>query len=176
MILLLPLFAVFLTVTPSLCLPTNFTTFLLVTSPSPIPSSNTSSLHAISATSLIDPFNQPALLLRLTGPGYNSLPNFTLADGTLSTYATAPFGGGLKKYNSTIVTAGAELQFLASSQPAGNLGLDTDYLLTVDGESKGWTICDGALQNEVLSWKGEANATKTGCRETYVHAVTKAPY
>jgi hypothetical protein len=123
-------------------------------------------------THLQDPFNQPALLLRLIGPGYNSLPNFTLADGTLSTIANAPFNGGLKLYNSTVVEAGKQLQFLASIQPAGNLALDRNYLLTVGGEKKGWTICDGPLSNEVLSWKG----TGEGCEETYVHAVTKAPY
>jgi hypothetical protein len=119
-----------------------------------------------------DPFNQPALLLRLIGPGYNSLPNFTLTSGTLSTYAQAPFGGGIKLYNSTVIEAGNELQFLASAQPAGNLALDAGYLLTVDGERDGWTICDGPLENEVLSWKGTAE----GCQATYLHAVTKAPY
>ena len=119
-----------------------------------------------------DPFNQLALLLRLTGPGYNSLPNFTLSSGTLSTIALAPFGGGAKLYNSTIVEAGKELQFLASAQPAGNLALDENYLLTVDGEKEGWTICAAALSNEVLSWKGTAE----GCKQTHVHAVRKAPY
>jgi len=50
--------------------------------------------------------------------------------------------------------------------------LNEGYLLTVDGEQEGWTICDGALGNEVLSWKGTAE----GCEKTYLHAVTKAPY
>lgn len=119
-----------------------------------------------------DPFNQPALLLRLTGPGYGSLPNFTLTSGTLSTIAQAPFGGARYRYNSTIIEAGKELQFLASEQPVGNLALDEGYLLTVDGQREGWTICDGALSQDVLSWKGNG----TGCEKTYVHAVTKAPY
>jgi hypothetical protein len=108
----------------------------------------------------------------LTGPGYNSLPNFTLTSGTLSTIAQAPFGGGSKLYNSTVVEAGKELQFLASTQPAGNLALDGNYVLTVDGDKEGWTICDGALDTEVLSWKGTAE----GCEATFVHAVKKAPY
>jgi hypothetical protein len=86
--------------------------------------------------------------------------------------ADAPFNGGLKQYNSTVVEEGKELQFLAAVQPAGNLALDNGYLLTVNGEKKGWTICDGALGNEVLSWKGKSER----CVETYVHAVTKAPY
>ncbi|OAL00484.1 hypothetical protein IQ06DRAFT_305423 [Phaeosphaeriaceae sp. SRC1lsM3a] len=153
-------------------LPTNLTNFLLVTTTQADPSANSSDLRAVSATSLFDPFNQLALLLRLTGPGYSSLPNFTLSSGTLSTVAVAPFGGGAKLYNSTIVEAGKELQFLAAQQPAGNLALDANYLLTVDGQKTGWTICNGALSNEVLSWKGTAE----GCKATYVHAVTKAPY
>lgn len=123
-------------------------------------------------TAIQDPFNQPALLLRLTGPGYGSLPNFTLTSGTLSTIASAPFGGAKYLYNSTVVTPGNELQFLASAQPAGNLALDEGYLLTVNGSREGWTICEGALENDVLSWKGNG----TDCQKTYVHAVTKAPY
>jgi hypothetical protein len=75
-------------------------------------------------------------------------------------------------YNSTRVTVGSELQFLASQQPAGNIALNEGYLLTVDGQREGWTICDGALGNEVLSWRGNG----TGCVKTYVHAVVKAPY
>jgi hypothetical protein len=75
-------------------------------------------------------------------------------------------------YNSTVVEAGKELQFLAAAQPAGNLALDENYRLTVDGETDGWTICDGAQDYDVLSWKG----TTEGCRGTYVHAVKKAPY
>jgi hypothetical protein len=156
----------------STALPTPLSTFLLVTTSQPTPSTNASDLQAVSATSLFDPFNQPALLLRLTGPGYGSLPNFTLSDGTLSTIASAPFGGGRSRYNSTVVEVGKELQFLAKEQPVGNLALDGGYLLTVGGEKEGWTICDGALSNEVLSWRGNG----TGCRKTYVHAVSKAPY
>lgn len=76
-----------------------------------------------------------------------------------------------------MVEAGKELQFLASPQPAGNLALNEGYLLTVNGEKEGWTICEGALSNEVLVWKGgAANGTLVDCRETYVHAVTQAPY
>ncbi|KAF1921123.1 hypothetical protein BDU57DRAFT_553348 [Ampelomyces quisqualis] len=158
----------------SICtaLPANLTNFLLVTTTQAAQGANSSQLKAVSATSLFDPYNQPALLLRLIGPGYNTLPNFTLSSGTLSTIAHAPFGGGTKLFNSTTVEAGKELQFLASSQPAGNLALDANYLLTVDGEKEGWTICDGALSSEVLSWKGTAD----GCEKTYVHAVKKAPY
>ncbi|KAI4927779.1 hypothetical protein J4E85_006291 [Alternaria conjuncta] len=158
----------------SICvaLPTDLTNFLLVTTSQIDASANTSELKAVSATSLFDPFHQPALLLRLTGPGYGSLPNFTLADGTLSTIALAPFGNTYSRFNSTVVTAGSELQFLASVQPAGNIALNEGYLLTVDGQREGWTICEGALSNEVLSWRGNAS----DCTKTYVHAVLKAPY
>ncbi|KAF1841914.1 uncharacterized protein K460DRAFT_369932 [Cucurbitaria berberidis CBS 394.84] len=166
--------SVFAVAGASLCaaLPTELTNFLLVTTSQLNPSANSSELKAVSATSLFDPFNQPALLLRLTGPGYGSLPNFTLTSGTLSTIASAPFGGAKYRYNSTVVAAGKELQFLASEQPAGNLALDEGYLLTVNGSREGWTICEGALSNDVLSWKGNG----TTCEKTYVHAVTKAPY
>jgi hypothetical protein len=61
---------------------------------------------------------------------------------------------------------------MAAVQSIGNLALDADYLLTVDGEREGWTVCDGVLDQEVLSWKGMAD----DCVAVYVHAVTKAPY
>jgi hypothetical protein len=96
----------------------------------------------------------------LTGPGYNSLPNFTLTSGTLSTIAQAPFGGGSKLYNSTVVEAGKELQFLASTQPAGNLALDGNYVLTVDGEKEGWTICDGALDTRFCLGREQQRGVK----------------
>ncbi|KAL5115720.1 hypothetical protein ACEQ8H_006328 [Pleosporales sp. CAS-2024a] len=159
-------------------LPTHVTKFLLVASTAEAkydPSCanyNASHVQAVSATSLFDPFNQPAILLRLIGPGYGSLPNFTITSGTLSTVADAPYGGGPKLYNSTVVDAGQALQFLASVQPAGNLALNEDDLLTVRGEKHGWTICDGDLGEQVLYWKGTAD----GCQPTYLHAVTKAPY
>jgi hypothetical protein len=174
----------------SLCaaLPTELKDFLLVTTSQAVASDNTAELKAVSATSLFvsfaivsksnqtdilqDPFNQPALVLRLTGPGYMSLPTFTLTEGTLSSIATAPFNGGKKRYNSTIVAEGKELQFLASVQPKGNMALNDGYLLTVDGEQEGWAICDGALGSQILNWKTDAE----GCEKTYVHAVTKAPY
>ncbi|EDU51254.1 hypothetical protein A1F94_009792 [Pyrenophora tritici-repentis] len=153
-------------------LPMDLTNFLLVTTSQEKIGENSSELKAVSATSLFDPFHQPALLLRLTGPGYGSLPNFTLTDGTLSTISAAPFGNQMYRYNSTRVTAGSELQFLASVQPTGNIELDAGYLLTVDGQREGWTICEGVLDAEVLSWMGNA----TDCTKTYVHAVLKAPY
>jgi hypothetical protein len=119
-----------------------------------------------------DPYYQPNVLLRLIGPGYGSLPTFALSEGTLQTWSSGPHGIGNYLYNSTTVTAGTELQFLASVQPAGNIALDSGYLLTVGGEKEGWTICNGQLEQEVLFWQG----TDVSCRKTYLHAVTKAPY
>ncbi|KAF2852364.1 hypothetical protein T440DRAFT_447022 [Plenodomus tracheiphilus IPT5] len=161
-----------LSISTSSALPTNLATFLLVTTTQPAPNANTSELKAVSATSLFDPFKQPALILRLEPPGYNSLPNFTLSSGTLSTNAQGPFGSTRYEYNSTLVTPGAQLQFLASVQPEGNLALDGGYLLTVGGEREGWTICEGELGEEVLYWRGDGE----GCVETFVQAVRGAPY
>ncbi|KAF2655892.1 hypothetical protein K491DRAFT_597974 [Lophiostoma macrostomum CBS 122681] len=154
-------------------LPTELTNFLLVTTNQAEATSNTSNLKAVSATSLFDPYNQPALLLRLIGPGYGSLPNFTLSSGTLHTVAPGPHGIGTYEYNSTTVTAGQELQFLASTQTAGNLALSDGYLLTVDGEKEGWMICEGQLSSETLWWK---STNATGCEKTFLHAVKSAPY
>ncbi|KAH9877346.1 hypothetical protein IAQ61_002711 [Plenodomus lingam] len=136
------------------------------------PHANSSQLKAVSATSLFDPFKQPALVLRLEQPGYNSLPNFTLSSGTLSTNAQGPFGSTRYIYNSTMVTAGSELQFLASMQSKGNMALGQGYLLTVDGEREGWTVCEGDLREDVLFWKGKGES----CVGTYLHAVRKPPY
>ena len=52
------------------------------------------------------------------------------------------------------------------------MGVKNEYLLTVDGEEKGWTICDGDLEQLVISWKG----TDESCNATYIHAVRTAPY
>lgn len=119
-----------------------------------------------------DPVSQSKLLLRLIGAGYNSLPNFTLADGVLSTITQGPHGIGSYRYNSTAVTAGSELQFVAQKQASGNVGLDGGYLVTVDGEKEGWTICDSASGTDVLFWKGNGS----DCVSTFLHAVTKPPY
>ncbi|KAF2712672.1 hypothetical protein K504DRAFT_401775 [Pleomassaria siparia CBS 279.74] len=148
------------------------TNFLLVTSNQSSPNYNSSDLQVVSATSLFDPYYQPALLLRLIGPGYGSLPNFTLTSGTLHTTASGPHGVGQYEYNSTVVAGGAELQFLASQQPQGNIALEGGYLVTVDGESDGWTVCDSKLSSRTLWWKGVGG----NCTQTWLHAVTKAPY
>ncbi|KAJ4305245.1 hypothetical protein N0V90_000776 [Kalmusia sp. IMI 367209] len=155
-------------------LPLELTEFFLVTSEQSDPSTNSSQLRGVHATTPYaeDPVSQSTLLLRLIGPGYNSLPNFTLADGVLSTISSGPHGIGTYKYNSTTVTSGAELQFVAQKQEGGNVGLDGGYLVTVDGEKAGWTVCESESGQEVLYWKG----TGEGCAATFLHAVTKPPY
>ncbi|OCL01672.1 hypothetical protein AOQ84DRAFT_213094 [Glonium stellatum] len=152
--------------------PSTPSTFYLVTTNQSAPTTNSSLLRAVSATSLFDPYYRPALAIRLTGPGYGSLPNFTLTDGTLHTTAAGPHGIGIYEYNSTAVVAGQELQFLASPQPVGGLALSGGYLLSVNGTTNGWTICVGELEQDVLEWMG----TDASCNATYVHAVTAAPY
>lgn len=71
-----------------------------------------------------------------------------------------------------MLSSNSPLKFLPSVQPAGNIALDGGYLLTVGGEKEGWTICEGALGQRVLYWKG-ANGT---CAKTYLHAVREVPY
>ena len=185
-------------------LPTDLTHFFLVTSDQSDPSSNSSQLRGVHATTPYvraspsprfrppntfsyiyintyiltltlqaeDPVSQSSLLLRLIGPGYNSLPNFTLTDGVLSTTTAGPHGIGSVQYNSSAVVAGQELQFAAKTQGRGNVGLNEGYLVTVDGESKGWTICDSDSGTDVLWWKGEGS----DCKATYLQAVGKPPY
>lgn len=75
-------------------------------------------------------------------------------------------------YNSSHVEAKSELEFEAKAQTGGNIALDDAYLLTVDGEKEGWTVCDGPVETEVLFWKGE----DASCESVYLRAVTGAPY
>lgn len=130
---------------------TNPTNFYLLTTTTSTQQSNSSLLPGVSATSLFDPNSQTNYLLRLIGPGYNSLPVFNLTDGTLETEAAGPHGIGEFEYNSTRVRAGEDLTFAPAVQPKGNLGLEDGFLLTVSGESKGWKVCDGELGQQVVS-------------------------
>lgn len=125
--------------------------FYLVTTSQRSYSSNSSTLADVSATSLFDPLYQPNYLLRLIDPGYGSLPVFAFGDRTLQTTASGPHGIGTYVYNSTTVEPAKELQFLAAPEPAGNIGIKGRYLLTVNGEEMGWSICDGPLDQSVVS-------------------------
>lgn len=115
--------------------------FYLITTSSPSCSGNSSLLPSVAATSTFAPAHQPTLLLRTILPGYNSLPNFTLADGTLQTITDGPFGAKTQLYNSTTPAVGEQLGFVAAENPAGGLSLEGGYLLAVGGETQGWTLC-----------------------------------
>lgn len=130
---------------------TNPTNFYLLTTDSPTQQLNSSLLPNVSATSLFDPNSQTNYLLRLIGPGYNSLPLFNLTDGTLETEAAGPHGIGEFEYNSTRVRAGEDLTFAPAVQPKGNLGFQDGFLLTVSGQSVGWKVCEGELGQQVVS-------------------------
>lgn len=131
---------------------TNFY-LLTTTSSTQSPRGNSSLLPSVSATSLFDPLAQTTYLLRLIGPGYNSLPQFNLtADGTLETEAAGPHGIGEFEFNSTRVHAGEDLTFAPQAQPKGNLGLEEGFLLSVGGETEGWRVCEGDLGQQVVSF------------------------
>ena len=131
------------------------TDFLLLTTTSSVQAVNTTHLSSVSATSLFDPRAHPDYLLRLTGPGYGSLPRFNLTtDGKLETEASGPHGVGEFEYNSTRVRAGEDLMFSSDvdeGKAQGNLGLKDGFLLTVGGEAVGWRVCDGELGQRVVS-------------------------
>lgn len=138
------------------------TNFLLVTTTQSTPSTNSSLLANVNATSLFDPFDQEAYLIRLIGPGYGGLPKFNLSGGALHSWAEGVLGFGNYDYNSTQVMRGKELSFLPSTQPKQpkrRLGLRDGYLLTVGGRAKGWTICGGSLGQQTVSLPvGEGDA------------------
>ncbi|OCK83309.1 hypothetical protein K432DRAFT_291377 [Lepidopterella palustris CBS 459.81] len=161
-----------LTLTLTYAYPSSQPPFYLVTTTQKGPTTNSSHLRAVSATSLFDPYYRPALAIRLTGPGYGSVPNFTLTHGILHTTASGPHGFGLYEYNSTQVVQGQELQFLAAERTHGELSLRNGYLLAVNGTTKGWTICVGELEQDVIEWMG----TDASCNATYIHAVAEPPY
>lgn len=76
---------------------------------------------------------------------------------------------------------GKELTFSATEQEKGNIELEKGYLITVNGVSEGWEVCEGEFGEEVLFWKaGEDEATgvvrREGCERVWMHAVGKAPY
>lgn len=165
--------------------------FYLVTTSQSEPASNSSELASVNATSPwvhltrspysrlvpanISQFEEPVsnayFLLRLIGPGYNSLPNVTLASGSLSMTIDS-HRGPKTKYSSGYIAEDQELKFLSGVEEGGNIDLDGGYLVTVNGEKEGWKICGGDNREKVLYWKG----TNSTCRETYLQAVRLPPY
>ena len=91
-----------------------------------------------------------------------SLPRFNFTHGFLETLSAGVGGVGEYVYNSTVAVENEELQFVPSKQRKGNLGLKDGYLLTVDGEVRGWTICDGALGEQVV-WTFSTVSTESQC-------------
>lgn len=111
------------------------------------------------------------MVLRLLPPGYNTLPAFNLTtSNTLSTFIST--GRGDYTYDSAPVKAGQQLQFVRETRTPGNIALKDGYLVAVDGESEGWSVCKTERGSELLVWKG----VDQSCRKTWVHAVTGAPY
>lgn len=129
------------------------TNFFLVTTTSDSQAAHSSKLPDVSATSLFDPNHQPDYLLRLINPGYNSLPRFDLSSSALQTEAYS--FAKLVELDSVSVQSDMQLVFRSDSQDhsdtSGKLSLLGGYLLAVDGESKGWTICDGPQGEKVVS-------------------------
>ena len=129
------------------------TNFFLVTTASDSQAADISKLPDVSATSLFDPNHQPDFLLRLINPGYNSLPQFTLSSSSLETEAYS--FAKLVELKSISVQPDTQLVLRSGSQTqnhdTGKLSLLDGYLLAVDGESTGWTICDGPQGEKVVS-------------------------
>ncbi|KAM3421390.1 hypothetical protein BST61_g1786 [Cercospora zeina] len=141
----------------------DLTDFYLVTTTSHDPASESSLLPNVNATSLFDADGPSSDLyqLRLIGPGYGSLPRFNLTDNALHTIAYGAHGNGEYEYESTEVEAGEDLAFDPTPEEGSNVSLKGGYLLAVDGECEGWTICPGAREQAVISWKVPCTSTFT---------------
>ncbi|KAI9699920.1 MAG: hypothetical protein M1820_006982 [Bogoriella megaspora] len=157
------------------------TPFYLVTTTSPDAANKSSSLPNVNATSFYSPPpTSPTYNLRLIGPGYGSLPDFTLTNGVLSTLTTTPMGTGYAVYNSTATTSNTALAFAAADEGQGCLSLEGaggigkgGYLLAKDGETEGWTVCLDPVEEEpIIYWQG----TDSSCKAVYLQAVVNPPY
>lgn len=125
--------------------------FYLITASSPLCSANSSMIPMAEATSLFAPLRQPNLFLRTIGPGYLSLPTFTLSGGSLFTWASDSFGQGNFSYASAAPVEGTELQFLQGQEGNAGLTLTGGFLLGVGGVTDGWKLCEGAVGQSVVS-------------------------
>jgi hypothetical protein len=127
------------------------TQFYLITASSPLCSENSSNIPMAAATSLFAPLRQPNLFLRTIGPGYLSLPIFTLSEGSLYTYTTDAVGQGNYSYGTPAPAEGDELQFLRDQAGSAGLTLTGGFLLGVNGVTDGWKICEGSFGQQVVS-------------------------
>ncbi|KAF2859673.1 hypothetical protein K470DRAFT_282552 [Piedraia hortae CBS 480.64] len=148
--------------------------FLLVTTTQIDGSADTSKLANVSATTLFNPFNQEEFLLRLIGPGYGYLSRFELTDSDLHTLARKPHSNSQVEYNSTgPVKEHSQLAFAPRPDaPGGNIAFRDGYLLTVNGDPEGWSICHGPMGQSVIYWKG----SDSSCVPTYLQAASNPPY
>lgn len=153
-LMLLPLTASLAAALPAAQILANF---YLVTTTSREPASVSSLLPNVNATSLFDGDGLSSELyqLRLIGPGYGSLPRFNLTENALHTIASGPHGVDEYEYESVEVDAGEDLAFDPTPEEGSNLSLEYGYLLAVDGECTGWTICSGTHQQAVVSLHAE---------------------
>jgi hypothetical protein len=133
--------------------------FYLVTAASPMCSSTSSDIPMVSATSLFAPFHQANLFLRTTGPGYLSLPVFTLLGGSLHTFSSDGVGQGNYTYSPPAPVDGTELQFRQGEQGDVGLTLTGGFLLGVGGVTDQWTLCEGDLGQSVVCCSSEICST-----------------
>lgn len=133
----------------------NLTNFYLVTTTYRDAVSNSSALPDVNATSLFDadsPSSSNDLYqLRLIAAGYGSVPQFNLTDNVLHTIAYGAHGLGKYDYESTEVEGGQVLEFDFTAEGGGDLSLKNGYLLAVNGQCTGWTVCLGAHDEAVVS-------------------------
>ncbi|KAF2139270.1 uncharacterized protein K452DRAFT_232310 [Aplosporella prunicola CBS 121167] len=154
--------------------------FYLVTTSSraPAPNGNSSALANVSAISLFDPYYQPNYYLRQSQPGYNSLPSFTYTNGYLQTVQAGPHNfPPSQSYIAYSAGAGKELTFYPQQESAtggagGDLNFQGGYLLATASFANAWMLCDGALGQRVIKYRG----TDESCEQVYVQAVAEPPY
>lgn len=153
--------------------PTLPSQFYIVTTTSPTCLSNSSLLPNASATSFFDPLQQSQFQLRLIGPGYLSLPLFTLSNASLQAYNADAFGQGNYSWSSQMPAPGSELLFDQGAAGGGGLSWTGEgNLLAVNGSAEGWTICDGEEDESVVEYQG----ADPSCVGTYLQGVANPPY
>ncbi|KAK6362562.1 hypothetical protein TWF730_000019 [Orbilia blumenaviensis] len=125
--------------------------FYLVTSSSPIPCPNSSSLPNASAISTFDPYYQEDYLLRTIGPGYNGLPIFNLKRGNLVTVANLPHGGPEVTFTTKRPKDNTELKFNPAPTNARGPLTVRGGLVGYHGINNRWYTCPGDFGEFVVS-------------------------
>lgn len=102
---------------------------------------NSSQLANVSATALFDPIDASTYMLRLIGPGYPSLPRFTLSNRVLQTQIPDMFNQGNYTYSSQSIISNADLEFVQRTSGGSELSfMGDENLLRAIGSAVGWTI------------------------------------